>query len=190
MDDLVLIRPNLEYKKQAIEYVQEFIDYDSIIYGSSGLKRYLNNYEEWLNKLDEYRNMKVTFKKVPSDTFFLIRLSDNKLIGIITIRFLLNASLLEHGGHIGYSIRPTERNKGYATKQLYLALKQCYDIGMDKVLITCDSTNIASSKVIEKMYGSLQNEVYDSIDKIYTKRYWIDVLYSLEKFELAKSKKM
>ncbi len=64
-------------------------------------------------------------EKVPARTYFLIRCSDNKIIGMINIRLSLNEKLKKYGGHIGYSIRPTERGKGYNKINLYLGLKDC-----------------------------------------------------------------
>lgn len=66
-------------------------------------------------------------EKVPARTYFLIRCSDNKIIGMINIRLSLNEKLKKYGGHIGYSIRPTERGKGYNKINLYLGLKDCQE---------------------------------------------------------------
>ena len=78
-----------------------------------------------------------------------------------------------HGGHIGDCIRPTEQCKGYATEQIGLAIKKCKDLGIDRVLITCNKKNIASAKTIMKNYGVLENEVID--DGEYFQRYWVEV---------------
>ena len=175
MEEFKLIRPTKQYKEQALEYIEEFKKYNSEIHGVGGLTRYLDDYEGWLDKLEEYRVMEPNPKKVPSETFMFIRKSDNRLVGMISLRFTLNEALREHGGHIGYSIRPTERRKGYASYQLYLVLKYCDILGLKDVLITCDKTNIASASVIEKCYGVLENEVYDKIDGRVIRRYWVNV---------------
>lgn len=181
MEQLRFIRPTKEYEKQAYEYIQEFIDYNSPINGVGGLNRYINNYDEWLKKLEEDRNRIPDEERVPSETFMLIREKDNKLLGIINIRLALNKALLEHGGHIGYSIRPTERRKGYNSYQLYQALKLCNKLDIKKVLITCNKDNIASSKSIKKFGGILENEVIDPTDNILTQRYWINVQDAINK---------
>ena len=181
MERLKLIKPTEEYEQQAYEYIQEFIDNNSKIHGTGGLDKYIGCYVEWLNKLEVCRNIKqserllLTNEMVPAETFMLIRENDNKLIGMIDIRLCLNKYLLNYGGHIGYSIRPTERRKGYNTYQLYLALKFCKEIGLDKVLITCNKKNLASVKSIQKYEGILENEVYDEDDNKIVQRYWIDV---------------
>ena len=64
-------------------------------------------------------------EKVPARTFFLVRKSDNKIIGMINIRLALNEKLKKFGGNIGYSIRPTERGNGFNNINLYLGLLLC-----------------------------------------------------------------
>ena len=53
------------------------------------------------------------------------------------------------GGHIGYSIRPSYRRRGYGHRILQLALEKCGDLGMERVLVTCDEDNAASRRIIE-----------------------------------------
>lgn len=182
MKELKLIIPSKEYEEQAKEYIQEFIDYNSKIHGVSSLNKYLDNYDEWLTKLEKDRHIKSSEERVPSETFMLIRESDNKLLGIINIRLDLNSTLLQHGGHIGYGIRPTERKKGYNSYQLFQALVFCNKKNIKKVLITCDKNNIASAKSIQKFDGILENEIIDPTDGELIQRYWIDVPKVLKKY--------
>ncbi|BCP61067.1 hypothetical protein SUT328_02500 [Streptococcus parasuis] len=59
------------------------------------------------------------------------------MVGICTIRHDLNHEHLKNYiGHIGYSIHPEERRKGYATEQLRLALLEAKKLGIAQVLIT------------------------------------------------------
>lgn len=175
MEKLKFIRPTKEYEQQAYEYIREFNDYNSPINGTGGLDHYLGHYDEWLERLENDRIRKPTKEKVPAETFFLVRESDNKLLGIINIRLILNDALLDHGGHIGYGIRPTERRKGYNSYQLYCALKFCKEKGIKKVLITCDKDNIGSAKTIQNSCGVLENEIIDPTDGKLLQRYWINV---------------
>lgn len=110
---------------------------------------------------------------VPASTFIVIRISDSKIIGMIDIRHILNDFLLKSGGHIGYSVRKSERNKGYAKKMLSLALKKCSEFGIENVLVTCSKDNIASVKTILANGGILENEVI--IDGKEKQRYWIEI---------------
>ena len=176
MEQFRLIKPTLEYENQAIEYIKEHYEYKSEINGVAGLDRYLEDYEGWLEKLEKYRNLEATEEKVPEETFFLIRVNDNKIIGMIDIRLALNEKLRKFAGHIGYSIRPTERRKGYNKINLYLALQECKKHGLKRVMLACDKHNIASAKTIQAFDAELEREFYD--DEMYhcmQQHYWIDV---------------
>lgn len=108
---------------------------------------------------------------VPASTYLSVRKIDGKLIGMIDIRHTLNAALMQRGGHIGYSIRPCERRKGYAKEQLAIALEKCADIGLERVLVTCDKNNLASARTILACHGVLENEI--CTEEHITQRYWI-----------------
>jgi len=84
----------------------------------------------------------------PSTTYLAIREIDNYIVGMVDIRHYLDEFLTQVGGNIGYDVRKSERNKGYAKQMLKLALEKCKELKMKKVLITCDKDNIASEKVI------------------------------------------
>lgn len=182
MEGLKLVRPTKEYQEQAYEYVNEFVKYNSQIHGISSLDKYMGNYDEWLSKVEFNRNMipGTVPGRVPSEIFFLVRETDNKLLGTIDIRLMLNEYLLNYGGHIGYGVRPTERRKGYNSYQLYLALKFCLEKGIEKVLITCNKENIGSAKSIMKAGGVLENEVIEPSGQE-MQRYWIEVEPSVKK---------
>lgn len=175
MTDFKLIFPSKEYEKKAFEYIREFIDYNSEINGTGGLDRY-DNYDEWLIKVEEDLDIpNIPEGRVPANTYFFVRKADNQIIGMINIRHKLNDFLLNEGGHIGYSIRPTERTKGHATLMLSLALQKCRELKLDKVLITCDKNNVASAKVIQNNNGVLENELYSETFAEVIQRYWINL---------------
>ncbi|MBO5167442.1 MAG: GNAT family N-acetyltransferase [Lachnospiraceae bacterium] len=160
-----LVFPNISYKEKAIAYINEFYEHNSDINGSGALDRFLNEstYEEWLKKvLADMDIANVEKPKVPAITYFYVREEDDKIIGMVNIRLALNDFLREEGGHIGYSIRPTERQKHYATDMLKEALKVCETIGIHEVLVTCDKSNIASAKVIQNCRGELDAEFYSA----------------------------
>ena len=98
---------------------------------------------------------------VTSRTYFFIRSSDNRIVGMINIRLSLNERLKNYGGHIGYSIRPTERGKGYNKINLYIGLKVCQQYGIDKVLMDADKDNPASWRTMEALGGVNIKEYFD-----------------------------
>ena len=110
--ELKLEIPSLRRKEDALGYIQEFREYNSQINGCGGLDRYVDDYEGWLEKLEQDYVRVPSEEKVPARTYFLVRNSDDRIVGMINIRLALNEKLRKYGGNIGYSIRPTERRKG------------------------------------------------------------------------------
>lgn len=140
--------PHMGRKEEAIEFIEEFYKYNSSINGTGGLQRYLDDYEGWLEKLEEDYNRTVSSHKVPARTYFFVRENDNRIVGMINIRLALNERLMESGFNIGYSIRPTERGKDYNKTNLYLGLKICRDYGLRSVMLDADINNMASWKTM------------------------------------------
>lgn len=169
MERIKLVLPTPQYKEKLMDYKREFIENGDSMDGSAGLRN-ANSFEDWYSALCEE-----TLRPglVPSTTYMAISTDDNRLIGMIDIRHSLNDYLLNFGGHIGYSIRKSERKKRYATEMLALGLKECKKLNIEKVLITCDKNNIASAKTIINNGGQLENEISQE-DRI-TQRYWINL---------------
>jgi predicted acetyltransferase len=153
--------PTLKRKDDAVNYINEFYEYGSDINGSGGLHRYLDDYAGWLEKLAADRERIPDEEKVPARTYFLVRESDDRIVGMINIRLALNEKLKKYGGHIGYSIRPTERGKGYNKINLYLALKVCFAHGIKTVFMDADLHNPASWRTMEALGGVRIREYYD-----------------------------
>ena len=96
------------------------------------------------------------------------------MVGICNIRHHLNQEFLVHiAGHIGYSIHPNERRKGYAKEQLPLALQEAKTLGINRVLITAADWNIGSQKTILANGGVLENTYYDKVDDELMLHHWI-----------------
>jgi predicted acetyltransferase len=99
---------------------------------------------------------------------------DDSYLGAIDLRHYLNAFLLEGGGHIGYSIRPSARGQGRATWALGAALPRARALGLERVLLTCDDDNTASARTIERNGGVLEDTRSTSIGL--KRRYWISLV--------------
>ena len=173
MDKIILVKPDLSYADEIIKYKEESLAESPIINGSAGLDRF-SSIEIWFEELKK-RSCEDTVPKglVPSSTYLGVREKDNYIVGMIDIRHYLNEYLTQVGGHIGYGVRKTERNKGYAKQMLKLALEKCKDLKIKKVLITCDEDNIASEKVILSANAKLED--IRNVDGENKKRFWIDL---------------
>ena len=173
MDKIILVEPDLSYADEIIKYKEESLAESPIINGSAGLDRF-SSIEIWFEELKK-RSCEDTVPKglVPSSTYLGIREKDNYIVGMIDIRHYLNEYLTQVGGHIGYGVRKTERNKGYAKQMLKLALEKCKELKIKKVLITCDEDNIASEKVILSANAKLED--IRNVDGENKKRFWIDL---------------
>ena len=148
------------------------------------LNTHISIYEEG-NRFnhEEDRTRKMTEEKVPAETYFLVRKRDNKIVGMINIRLQLNEKLKAFGGNIGYSIRPTERRKGYNKINLYLALQICQKHKIKEVMLDCDKDNLGSAKTMQALGGKLTKEYYDENVKCLVQQYIIDVDKSVEKYK-------
>ena len=173
MDKIILVKPDLSYADEIIKYKEESLAESPIINGSAGLDRF-SSIEIWFEELKK-RSCEDTVPEglVPSSTYLGLREKDNYIVGMIDIRHYLNEYLTQVGGHIGYGVRKTERNKGYAKQMLKLALEKCKELKIKRVLITCDEDNIASEKVILSANAKLED--IRNIDGENKKRFWIDL---------------
>ena len=101
-------------------------------------------------------------------SFFWIADGD-EVVGFLALRHRLNEWLLNEGGHIGFSVRPSRRREGHAHQALKLALPGAKRLGLDRVLLTCDEDNDGSRLTIEGNGG-----VYED-SRNGKRRYWIAV---------------
>jgi predicted acetyltransferase len=110
---------------------------------------------------------------VPHTTYWMVD-GSGEVVGVANLRHKLNEELLRENGHIGYSIRPSLRGRGLATRQLALAVQAAVARGIQRVLVVCDRDNAASARVIKKNGGRLENEVPAEDTGKLMQRYWIE----------------
>lgn len=187
MEKFYLEEPSQERKKDILDYLNEFVLYNSDVNDAGALDKILSgqSFEEALDRCLNMKNEEYAKKygRCQSKTFLLIRKNDNKLIGMINVRWNLTEEMKRFGGNIGYGIRPTERRKGYNKINLYLGLLETKKIGLDKVMLDCETSNIASSKTMESLGGVLDRTEIDHYDGILTSVYYINISASLTKYK-------
>ena len=172
---MMLIEPTIEYDLQIRAYRKEFLDRGDSMDGTGALKKF-ENPQDWLEYLNRHKNsLTVPEGRVPSTQYMLVREEDRKIVGMIDIRHFLNDFLEKYGGHIGYSVAPSERRKGYAVLMLKMALPKCKELGIEKVLITCISSNEGSKRTILKNGGIYESTVYEPEEGVNLERYWINL---------------
>ncbi|MBS5857545.1 MAG: GNAT family N-acetyltransferase [Clostridia bacterium] len=170
-----------EDKEKIIEMYKEYVQSELI----PGIDRFEGirdlekleklDFEVWLEELEKKKSEKNLPKTYSPQTLYLAINDNDEIVGAIGIRWKQVPALMTFGGLIGYSIRPKQRRKGYASEMLKLALDKLKNTNLENVLITCKDFNIASKKVIEKNGGIFEN-TYNNIDDGYTYlRYWIKI---------------
>jgi predicted acetyltransferase len=118
-------------------------------------------------------------KRMPFAYFWLVSgaaAAEEHLIGRVSVRYELSDWLRRFGGHIGYAIRPAWRRQGYGRLGLQLAIDHMRTKGLDRVLLTCADTNVASARVIESCGGVLEDRIPDPTrPDLLNRRYWITI---------------
>lgn len=167
-----LVYPNSRHQQMVNDYIQETVAHGETYVNGDGGAHQAKNYDQWLKKEKQnHLGVNLDENKVPGTTYLYIE--NKKIVGMINIRHCLNDFLLMKGGHIGYSVLPSQRKKGYATAMLKEAIEICKRWDIYPILITCDKENMASRKTIEKCGGKLENEYYDQDKNETILRFWI-----------------
>ena len=178
---LLFILPVSEYAAEIRAYRQEFLDAGDSMDGT-GLLRLFEDPVEWLRESEKYLLPEtVPADKVQATQFICVRKSDNKIVGMLQVRHTFNDYLEKYAGHIGYSVRPSERKKGYAKWMLEQGLDFCRTIGLQRVLVCCREDNEASRRTILANGGVYENTVYEPERNRALQRYWIDLSVSRRK---------
>lgn len=154
---LQLISPNVQYEQEYYEMLDEWkLSGQQLV--PFVLEFTAISFKEIIQKLYECsQGIGIPDGFVPHSTFWMIN-EENKILGVSNLRHRLTEGLRIKGGHIGYGIRPSERGKKYSTKILELTLREAKNIGINKVLVTCDKENIASARSVFNNNGILEKE--------------------------------
>lgn len=154
-------------------YRAAFVAHDEAIHGGAGLAQ-ASSVDQWLKELALFASeATVPAGFVQAKTY--VAIEEGSIVGLLNLRLALNDFLRNYGGHIGYSVKPDHRKKGYGTAMLKAGLQNAQAEGLTSVLLMCDQENAASAKVIEANGGQFIDQVIDPSDGTALRRYWIDL---------------
>jgi predicted acetyltransferase len=170
---ITLIEPTSTLKDDFYTLAKEFL-----VEGDSRYREAIADFEGFIQLCsDEAIGRNLAPDRVPQSTFWLVH-DGQRILGCSRLRHTLNAFLEEEGGHIGYDIRPSERWRGYGTLLLRLTLDKARGLGLKQVLVTADSPNVASWRIIEKNGGVLCSEALSQHTGELLRKYWIELYVS------------
>ncbi|MBD0386949.1 MAG: GNAT family N-acetyltransferase [Nostoc sp. C3-bin3] len=173
---LELIAPTFDLYSEFLEMLAEYQQTDEFRLfdhnNSTLIQENFSAYIQYLENNSKGIDLKPGF--VPATTFWLV--TNSKIIlGESQLRHWLVPTLEHRGGHIGYMIRPSQRNKGYGTQILAMTLEKARNIGLSRVLLNCNQDNLASARIIQKNQGKLASEGFLENSDTVISRYWIDL---------------
>ena len=161
---------SLQHQDAISEYVAEFANAgEDVVHGYFGKPEW--SHVKTVETLAAWERGEKLGGWVPSSTRFLV--AEGRILGNYNVRHKLTDALQLFGGHCGYSVRPSERRKGYATLILSHAKERARALKIDRMLLTCRPENIGSAKTIENNGGILQDVIRHEEQDVDIARYWI-----------------
>ena len=170
-ESLRLAIPDQNMLAEVAAYKKEMLESGSSLDGCGSLYRHTP--EEWLENCRSISREETCPEGWAPATQYVCLRGDGCIVGMIDLRHRFNAFLAEIGGNIGYSVRPSERRKGYATRMLSMVLEETRAMGLTWVLVTCDADNEASWRTIERNGGVFERMTQD--ESVAIRRYWIEL---------------
>lgn len=176
-DELFFVEPSVAYADEITAYREEMLAADSSFDGCFSMKRmpdpkeYSDYCTEWANPsrpLDE--------KGARGTVLLCIRKTDNRVVGCMQVHHVLNERMRKYTGHVGYSVRPSERRKGYATRMLKKAKDYLSSFGFAEIVVSCLVENEASRRTILANGGEFIETVHLREDDVDLERYWIKLV--------------
>lgn len=176
LEELLLVHPSMEYAEQIMDYRRVFLEQSSSMDGCRHL-RHCADPKGFIERCEQFlRPETLPEGGVLADQFFCLRKRDNALVGMIQVRRYLNEYLEKYAGHIGYSVRPDERRKGYASWMLKQSLDYCKNqLGLGEVLLFCNENNEGSRRTILKNGGVLLGTVWEPDEEEMMEKYVISL---------------
>lgn len=177
MDTLCLVQPAQEHLEQIADFRREFLAAGSSMDGCGPLVRMEDPMDWLLDTAARSRLETLPAGRVLSTQMLCVREADGRLVGMIQLRHTLNDYLRKYAGHIGYSVRPSERRKGCGTWMLGAMLPVCRAAGLEKIMVACLDTNPASRNIIRAWGGVYDRTVHEPEEDVNLEQYWIDLLH-------------
>ncbi len=171
MTPATLVEPAAELRGAFLAMCNELVDASEAADQHRLALRDFDGYLERMRRSKEARDLPPGI--VNQTTFWLV--DSGRVVGECRLRHGLTPALRIEGGHIGYMIRPSARRRGYGTRILALALEEARDLDLGKVLLTCDTDNVGSARIIVKNGGTFAGEALSPESGKPVSRYWIDL---------------
>lgn len=165
---LSFILPAAEHRGDVLRFYDEFEKNHEACIGY----RHHADYDKWLLDMQNRKTATDLPDGYVRENFYLCY-EDNDLVGVFSLKFELTQFLLDFGGHVGYAVKPSCRNRGLATEILRQGLTIAKEFGFKKILAVCDEDNFPSEKVILRNHGVFENKLFDDEENVFVKRYWI-----------------
>jgi predicted acetyltransferase len=166
-----LVEPSIELKTEFLDLLENQQQAGEVFFDPEQPRK---DFETYLRNLAQMsQGVDLPAGVVPMNTYWMVR-PDRVILGVSKLRHHLTPSLLDHGGHIGYYIRPSQRRQGYGGLLLALTLAMARERGIQRVRITCDTDNIGSARIIEKNGGVLSGQMVYPGTGTQISQYWIE----------------